>query len=114
MKPQSILAAAPGSLAALWWGWIIAPTWWLSQFELRYALVPWACRHEKPDLVPLVGMVAFAISLGLVGWAWSNARKNGHEERAFLRHGGVGIAALFSFLILMQLLPDLFLGVCRQ
>jgi hypothetical protein len=34
-----ILPSQPGTLAAVWWGWIIAPGWWLAQFEARYALV---------------------------------------------------------------------------
>lgn len=115
MKPSANLPGSPGALAALWWGWIGAPAWWFAQFEARYALVPWACRHDRRWLVLGFGAGAFVGSLALVAWAWRARRKStGEEPQTFLAIGAVGTAVLFASLVLAQMVPDFFLGPCRQ
>src|SRR3954468_21063468 len=111
MPPQPPVNSPPGVLPALWWGWIAPPVWWLTQFEARYAVLPWAEKHGQRWLVSGVGVAALAGALALLGWSVQAYRRGrGEQPAAFLRAGGVGLAALSALLVLGQLLPDLFLG----
>jgi hypothetical protein len=100
--------------SAVWWGWVAAPAWWLGQFELRYALVPWACRAGHRWAIFGLGVVAFAGAVVLALWSWRAARapQNG-ETSAFLHTGGAWMAAFSAFLVFVQAVPDLLLGPCR-
>jgi hypothetical protein len=110
-----VLDSSPGTLPALWLGWIGAPVWWLTQFEVRYILVQWACRHGQRWAVLQWGVAALAVSVGLAGWAWSvRGRNNAEAPAGFLRRGAAWSATFFTLLVLAQLVPDLFLDPCRQ
>jgi hypothetical protein len=115
MSTPTKLRCMPGTLPTFWWGWIIAPGWWLAQFEVRYALIPWACDHGHSWTVPAAGGVAWSISIALVLWSWrAQRRAQGRQPLAFLAAGGVWMTIFFSALILTQLLPDVFMDPCRQ
>jgi hypothetical protein len=101
------------AIPTLWWGWIGAPTWWLLQFEIRYAGVPWACRHGLPQVIPVVGAGALLVSMMIVLWAWRAWPRARTATHGFIALGGAWSATLFAFLVFAQLLPDFFLGPCR-
>jgi hypothetical protein len=115
MNNPSSLACPHGTLSALWWGWIAAPAWWLIQFEVRYALVPWACAHGQRWLVPGAGVVALVVSIGFSSSAWRARRKTtGEQPLALLAIGRAWLSTLFGLLVLAQLLPDIFFDPCAQ
>jgi hypothetical protein len=107
------LQSEPGSVAALWIGWIGAPAWWLAQFELRYAAVSHACADGHRWLVAVIGIAALVVALGLVAWSGWKLRGAAPSGR-FIRIGGTALAAVFAGLVLLQLVPDLFLDPCRS
>src|SRR3954471_9694600 len=115
MNDQPAIPCRPGEVAALWWGWLGAPSWWLTQFEIRYAFVPWACSHGHRWMVLGLGAVALAGSLALAIWAWWSLKKTrGGQPLSFLRLGAAWSATFFALLVLAQMLPDLFLDPCRR
>ena len=115
MKEDRVITDTPGGLAALWRGWIAPPAWWLAQFEIRYAMVPWACRHDVRWLVPGFGVLALGVSLALTWWAGRTARRRtGEEPRSFLQTGAAWTAIFFALLVFTQLLPDLFIDPSQQ
>jgi hypothetical protein len=113
MNEDAAPPSPPGSVAALWWGWIAPPAWWLAQFEIRYATVPWACHHGYRWLVLALGAAAFAIALLLTARAWQCRSAGSGRPLSFLHAGGAGLAALFALVTLAQALPDFFLDPCR-
>lgn len=114
MNAPPVLRGSPVCLRAIWLGWIAAPAWWLAQFEVRYVFVPWACAHGQRWLVLGCGGLAFAASAALAAWAWRTRRAStGEEPATFLQRGAAWSAAFFSFVVLIQMLPDLFLDPCR-
>src|SRR4051812_41504750 len=109
MSGDATASDSRGNLAALWWGWIAAPFWWLAQFEARYALVPWACHHGHRWVVLYLGLAALIGSVALIACAGRSDRKCTRDPpSSFLVRGGIWIAAFFALLVLVQMLPDVF------
>jgi len=107
--------AGKGGLSALWIGWILAPTWWLTQFEVRYAAVGWACAHGFNAFVPGFGI--FAVLVGFIIWfaAYRSGRESdGLRAGGFLARGASWTALAFALLTAVQILPDLFIDLCRR
>jgi hypothetical protein len=101
-------------VSSLWWGWVAAPTWWLTQFEIRYAFVHWSCTHALHAFVSVLGLIAVAVSIAIVLWTvrcFKNTRDD--EAMRFVSVGGVWIAIAFALLTAVQILPDVFIEVCR-
>jgi amino acid transporter len=61
-------------------GLVGAPTLFLSQLELTYAMVPWACASQAHWMLHAVAAGAFALALFLTGLCLSNWRKTMERE----------------------------------
>jgi hypothetical protein len=92
----------------LWLGLLGPPVAWLTQLQVNYALVPWAC--NSGNLVPLhiatAVFLACAIAAGLVAVRhWQKSRRDPMEGepaaqcRLFMASLGLMIAPLFCAVI---------------
>ncbi|HEY9154736.1 MAG TPA: hypothetical protein VIM69_06370 [Opitutaceae bacterium] len=101
-------------VSSLWWGWLVAPTWWLTQFEVRYAFVRWACVRGQRGWIDGMGFAAVLISIVIVLWSVRCFRAaKGDEAMRFVSVGAIWISIGFAVLTAVQILPDLFIDVCR-
>ena len=108
------VTAHKSGVSSLWWGWLVAPTWWLTQFEARYAFVHWSCTHDVRGLVPGLGLAAVVISIAIVLWSIRCFRAAKEDEAMrFIAVGAIWISVGFAILTAIQILPDLFIELCR-
>src|SRR5215203_2350718 len=61
-NPREII---PGGNFMLWMDLLAAPFIWLCQFELNYALVPWACKGGHALLLRLAWIPFFLLICGV-------------------------------------------------
>jgi hypothetical protein len=104
----------------LWTGAIAAPIAWAIQFLIIYALVPHVCKvgatkslHLTSAVFILIGVVA-----GILSW-WNLCRREHtfEEEResiTFLGRMGIMTSALFTLIMLAQVIPTFFIDPCWQ
>lgn len=108
----------------LLWGMALAsPVVWFASFGASYAVAGAACAmHWKPALY-VISLVALLITVGCGVAAWSQWQRLGREypgdaagpvpaSRALVS-GGVLLSALFSIVILAQILAQAILGPCQ-
>ena len=109
-------------IAALWAGLLVAPTAFLINLELGYALVPTACRtgHTLPlHLVHLacllLAVVGSLVAQGNRGSSDATAADpNNHRAQGRFMGGlGVTVGLLFVLVILSQAIPGFVLSPCR-
>jgi|GEM_PF-1452926 len=110
--PSAPVSAGAGLSVVL--GWLLPPVWWLTQFQVRYALVPWACKVGKPWSVPAVGLVALVVAGIFFVTAKTRAVRDREDTAKLVGQVGVWSSALFFVLIAAQLLPDLFVDGCTH
>jgi hypothetical protein len=104
----------------LWVGAVAAPIAWSIQFLIIYALVPHACKvgankslHITSVIFILIGVVA-----GILSW-WNLGQKEHsfEEEREsiiFMGRLGIMTSALFTLIMLAQVIPTFFIDPCWQ
>lgn len=101
-----------------WVGLLLAPSAWLIQFELNYALVRWVGLKQAYWPLYLVSFVFLLIAIGGFILAWRNlqtARQGGAgDEHAnmrgrFMATIGMMVSVLFSLLIIAQSIPTFML-----
>ena len=109
-------------IAALWTGLLLAPTAFLINLELGYALVSTACRtgHTLPlHLVHLacllLAVVGVLVAQGIRGSSDATAADpNNHTAQGRFMGGlGVTVGLLFVLVILSQAIPGFLLSPCR-
>lgn len=121
-------ARGPGTVA-LWGGWALAAVAWALHLGISYGMVEWYCHTETgiaPDTIHWVlnatTVITVALALLSMALSWSNARrvgsdtaatKEGEERQRFMSTSGMMISLLFLSIILMQGLPNFFLGPCQ-
>jgi hypothetical protein len=103
-------------------GIFAGPAAWLAGTQANYALVPWICAHQV-RLVPLVALSLAALSLagGFLSWrayrrAGSGAPEThgGGQPHRFTSAIGVGVAALFAAIIVVQGAAGLVFHGCER
>ncbi len=118
---------------ALWFAVLGGPIAWIGHLGINYSLEEWfACSesaHHKGEILGLgvktvsvvanTAMLALSVLSGLVAYAcWKKLRAQGGDddtaERArWMAFAGVVECALFTGIILLGYLPNLFLGTCE-
>ncbi len=107
----------------LWISVLGGPLVWLSSFETRFALVPWACTFQNKAAL----FVVFAVSLLLclicafIGWAeWKQlgsgqptAEAGPTARSTFMAIGGMITSVGCGVILIAQLIPELILGACQ-
>jgi hypothetical protein len=108
---------------ALWIGFLGAPLIWLTSFEARFALAPWACTFQSKLALFAVGISALVLCGACGALAWKQWKVLG--ERGPDRDSGalplsrfMAILAIFiscgcALLVVAQTIPELLLGACE-
>lgn len=121
-------AQGPGT-AALWGGWALGAGAWALHLGISYGLVEWYC-HTETGIAPgtiywtLNGTTLFCVTLALLGIVLarrntrrakpqSAATEAGVERKRFMGQAGALLSLLFLGIILMQGVPNFFLGPCQ-
>ena len=115
--------AAQANALALWTGILAGPVAWLLQFEIRYALVPWACATGHLFALHLVtlGGLALAAAGGFIAWRewqrcgkeWPQAKGGPPMRSRFMAVLGLLTSILFLLAILAQAIPSFILNPCQ-
>jgi hypothetical protein len=104
-----------------WAGLAVGPACWAISTQANYALVDWACKHQRNPVPAIAACLALAsFASGYSSWlAWRRhegpgravPEQDGHP-RNLLSGIGVASAALFGTVIMMQGLAALILNAC--
>ncbi len=104
-------------------GLLIAPAAWFLDLQTSYAMLKWACEHDRRGLVlavPLGSLAIIAASTWMSWSSWAKLRDVAIDEGAhmedrsyFLALAGLGVNATFALLILTSLVPRYFLSPCE-
>ena len=113
--------AAP---AALWAGVLAGPLATLTQLQVNYALVLWACGAGSEWALHLVALLALLVTVaaGLLSWRnWRRAGGSWEDEGAgivprsrFMAAVGVLISAFIVLVVVAQWIPIFVYGPCER
>lgn len=110
-------------LVLLWTSMLSGPVAFAVNLQVGYALVKWACSREQTFLLPLVALMALALT-GLGAWlGWSclvKVREAADEEGGsvidrsyFMAVVAIGLNALLALWILTTMFPQAVLSPCE-
>jgi|tagenome__1003787_1003787.scaffolds.fasta_scaffold18979646_2 hypothetical protein len=104
----------------LWAGAVAAPIAWAVQFLIIYALVPHVCKvgASKSLHITSATFIVLGILAGILSW-WNLGQKEHsfEEEREsiiFMGRLGIMNSALFTLIMLAQVIPTFFIDPCWQ
>ena len=110
--------------AALWAGVLAGPLALLTQLEVNYALVHWACAAGREWALHVVALLALVASVagGMLSWRnWRLAGASWDDEGAgviprsrFMAVVGVMISALSVLVVVAQWIPIFVYGPCER
>ena len=113
----------PGSLLALWYGVLAGPIAFMTQFQLKFMMVPWACAIGSQIWLTVVTVVAlaFPVSAGLISFRmWSAAGPSLEDEQGgqigrtrVMGICGIALSAMFALAMIAQAIPDFIIGACQ-
>ena len=113
--------AAP---AALWAGVLAGPLATLTQLQVNYALVLWACGAGREWALHLVALLALLVTVagGLLSWRnWRRAGAGWKDDGAgvvprsrFMAAVGVLISAFIALVVVAQWIPIFVYGPCER
>jgi hypothetical protein len=102
---------------------LLAPFAWLLDMQISYAMVKWACEHDRRELLLLMPLGSLMLVGVAAAMSWSTLKRvkanavedGGHtEDRSyFLAIAGIGMSALFALLILTSVVPRYVLSPCE-
>ena len=118
-NPREII---PGGNFMLWMDLLASPFIWLCQFELSYALVPWACKGGHSLILRLAWIPFFLLIFGigllsLRDWGRLGAAADGSRAMArcrFMAALGIMVSALFALATLVQAAAIFILDPCAH
>ena len=104
---------------AHWFAIVGSPLVMLTALSAGYALVPWACAHQRHGVIDLVMVIALAVILVALGVEWGTMRR-ARGRRAttvadrdeFLSRIGIALSVLSALGIVAQWTTRLALGPC--
>ncbi len=106
-----------------WFGMLIGPIAWLTQFLINYVLVRFECIHQNKIAVHVVHFtfLLLVIAGGIVSWVyWTKTRQEFSESEKmsarphFMAMIGILSSILFSLAIIMQTIPGFLLNPCDR
>jgi hypothetical protein len=114
-----------GGPGALWAGILAPPLAMLSQLQINYALVLWACGGPGREWVlHLVALLALAVTVlgGLLSWRnWRMTGAGFEDEGAgviprsrFMAVVGILLGVLLSLVVIAQWIPIFIYGPCQR
>jgi hypothetical protein len=123
LDPRTDVPDAP-EIRALWAGLLLAPTAFLLNLEVAYAMVPTACASQNRLLVHLVHAVCLIIAatggfFALRSWraygeTWPGGEEGGPIARSrFMAGLGLLLSTFIVLVILAQWIPSFVLDPCQ-
>ena len=113
-----------GSIFALWTGVLLAPFAFLSNLQISYMLVLWACASGQVLWLHVVSALWLLVALFGAFIAWRNWGRAGREWRSeggssvarsrFMAIVGLLMSVLFGLIILAQWIADFIIDPCQM
>jgi hypothetical protein len=110
-------------LLLLWTSMLAGPLAFAINLQIGYALVKWACSREQAFLLPLVSVVALALTAWGAWLGWTCLAKvrdaaNGEGGRRidrsyFMAIIAIGLNALLALWVLTTMFPQAVLSPCE-
>lgn len=107
---------------ALWIGVLGGPIIWLTSFEARFALAPWACTFQNKWALYGVAIAALILCLGCALISFREWRSVGAQEPTpdagpvprsnFLAILGIVTSCGTAMIVVAQSIPEFMLGAC--
>jgi Ni/Fe-hydrogenase subunit HybB-like protein len=101
------------SSVALWSGVFAGPFAWALVFELKYALIEYACRNHAPWLFWIFFLLGILICAYGAFSGWRGKAADASTRAQFMGIAGVALSIAFSVFIIAMSIPDLFLRPCE-
>lgn len=101
------------SSVALWTGVFAGPFAWALVFELKYALIDYACRNHAHWLFWIFFLLGIAICAYGAFCAWSGMATDASPRARFMGIAGVMLSIGFAIFIVAMAIPDLYLLPCE-
>ena len=122
LDPRTNVPDAP-EIRALWAGLLLAPTAFLLNLEVAYALVPTACSSQNRLLVHLVHVVCLVMAaaggfIALRSWraggeTWPGEHGGPVGRSRFMAGLGLLLSAFILLVIVAQWIPSFVLNPCQ-
>jgi hypothetical protein len=122
LDPRTNVPDAP-EIRALWAGLLLAPTAFLLNLEVAYALVPTACSSQNRLLVHLVHVVCLVMAaaggfIALRSWraggeTWPGEQGGPVGRSRFMAGLGLLLSAFILLVIVAQWIPSFVLNPCQ-
>jgi hypothetical protein len=100
------------SSVALWSGVFAGPFAWALVFELKYALVDYACRNHAPWLFWIFFLLGILICAYGAFAARSGMSSSGTPRVRFMGIAGMAMSVGFAVFIVAMMIPDIYLRPC--
>lgn len=104
----------------LWAGALTAPIAWAIQFLIIYALVPHVCKvgfgrslHVTSAIFIVIGVLGGLLSWRNIGQA-EHSFEEERESILFMSRLGLMTSALFTLIMIAQVIPTFFIDPCWQ
>ncbi|HXR77968.1 MAG TPA: hypothetical protein VN737_18455 [Bryobacteraceae bacterium] len=92
---------------------LLPPIICLTQMEVAFALVPYACKDGIEFSLYIVHLVGLLLTLACGLMAYSGWKSMQADYSRFLAEGGMLSSGLFSLLIIAQGIATLLMGACQ-
>jgi hypothetical protein len=112
MQTTKDIDIRPSSLA-LWSGILAGPFAWALVFELKYALVDYACRNHAHWLFWIFFLFGVAICAYGAFSAWGGMAADGSTRGRFMGIAGMALSIAFAIFIVAMSIPDIYLRPCE-
>jgi len=101
------------SSVALWTGILAGPVAWAIVFELKYALIDYACRNHAHWLfwIFVAGGLLICAYGAFSGWRGKAADASPRAQ--FMGIAGIALSIAFAVFIIAMSIPDLYLRPCE-
>ncbi|HEV7923032.1 MAG TPA: hypothetical protein VGR02_19785 [Thermoanaerobaculia bacterium] len=93
-----------------WFGIAAGPLAFALDFQLRYALVPWACRTGQRWAITWISAPLLVVALLGLAASLAAARRTKHDLVAIL---GAMLNAAFALSIIALTIPDFYFAPCQ-
>ena len=101
------------SSVALWSGVFAGPFAWALVFELKYALIEYACRNHAPWLFWIFFLLGILICAYGAFNAWGGMNADDSKRARFMGIGGLALSIAFAIFIVAMQIPDIYLRPCE-
>ena len=103
------------SSVALWFGNLSGPIALIVNFQLRYALVPYACESGQHWMLTAISIPLFVVALfgAFVSWRGLRADDGDVMRIRFMALSGIALSLLFALSIVAMAIPDFYFHPCE-